>query len=122
MRRWRRPSPPGEWFYPDGVEVLTETKPITISSSGGNGNGDSINVQEAITISELKKSTSADLAKSMCTKTEQCNEGTCLSISYLEDAEIITPSQSEAFFEDTSKIVFTSAGAIIGTGTCAVIC
>ena len=90
------------------------------SSENGNGNGD-IKVQEAITIKQLKSFTSADLAKSMCTSTDQCKEGTCLSLEYLEDKEYITSAQTEDFFDDTSKIVFTSTGAIIGATGCAII-
>jgi len=80
-----------------------------------------LNVQEAITIKQLKSFTSADLAKSMCTSTDQCKEGTCLSLQYLEDNGDITSARTEAFFDDTSQIVFTSTGAVIGIGACTVL-
>jgi len=87
---------------------------------GGNGNDNKtpINVQVGITINELNKFTSKDLSKSICTETEQCKNGTCFSLNYLESNEYITSAKSDVLLEDTSKLFLTSAGAFVGVGAC----
>ena len=80
-----------------------------------------LGVQTGITMKELQSFTSQDLVKSMCTSIDQCKEGNCLKVNYLEEQGLITSAKTEAFFEDGSKLFLTGTGLAIGTGACLIV-
>lgn len=84
----------------------------------GEATFENIAVQEGISISDLKKSTATDRLKSMCTETDQCKEGSCVSIDSLEKSGAITEDEGEKLLDDTSKLILTSGGAVAITTAC----
>lgn len=76
------------------------------------------NKQKGISASDIESMTAEDLAASACTKTEQCEDGTCRPIKYLVDNGYITEEKKNGLL-DKSAMFFGSAGGVGGLAACA---
>lgn len=77
-----------------------------------------INVQKGISVEQLNYYTTKDLLKSICTSTDQCETGTCLTLKALSDKDLIETTKSKSLLEDNAKIFGTAVGALTSTAGC----
>ena len=78
-----------------------------------------ITTQDGITVSQLNSFTTKDLLKSICTTSDQCKNGTCLTLKSLKDNGDITITKENNIISQTATyLVLPATGAVTATAIC----